>query len=39
MKFKLIDTNNKMLNDFFVDAKDREYLPIAIGMETKSFKH
>ncbi len=25
MKFKLIDTNNKMLNEFFVDAKDREY--------------
>ncbi len=25
MKFKLIDTNNNMLNDFFVGAKDRQY--------------
>ena len=25
MKFKLIDTNNKMLNEFFTDAKDRQY--------------
>ena len=31
MKFKLIDTNNKMLNEFFVDAKDREYLPMLSG--------
>ena len=39
MKVKLIDTNNKMLNDFFVEAKDREYLPMNGGLETKSFKH
>ncbi len=25
IKFRLIDTNNKMLNNFLVDAKDREY--------------
>jgi hypothetical protein len=25
MKFKLIDTNNKMLNEFIVEAKDRQY--------------
>jgi hypothetical protein len=25
MKFKLMDTNNKMLNDFVVDAADRQY--------------
>jgi len=25
MKFKLTDTNNKMLHEFFVDAKDRQY--------------
>ncbi len=25
MKFKLMDTNNKMLNDFVVDASDRQY--------------
>ncbi len=25
MKFKLRDTNNKMLNDFVVDAADRRY--------------
>lgn len=25
MKFKLIDTNSKMLNEFSVDAKDRQY--------------
>ena len=39
MKFKLIDTKNKMLNEFFVDAKDREYLPMKEGSETKFFKH
>ena len=25
MKFRLIDTNNKLLNDFLVNAKDRQY--------------
>ncbi len=25
MKFKLIDTNNNMLNEFVVEAKDRGY--------------
>ena len=40
MKFKLIDTNNKMLNDFFVDAKDREYQfwkrnPLSIDLWTE----
>ena len=25
MKFKLIDTNDKMLSDFLVNAKDRQY--------------
>ena len=25
MKFKLMDTNNKMLNDFLVEAADRQY--------------
>ncbi len=25
MKFRLIDTNDKMLNEFIVDAKDRQY--------------
>ncbi|MDP4285424.1 MAG: transposase, partial [Bacteroidota bacterium] len=25
MKFRLTDTNNKMLNDFLVDSKDRQY--------------
>ena len=40
MKFKLIDTNNKMLNEFFVDAKDREYQfwkrnPLSIDLWTE----
>ena len=40
MKFKLINTNNKMLNDFFVDAKDREYQfwkrnPLSIDLWTE----
>ena len=39
IKFRLIDTNDKMLNNLFVDATDRQYLPIAIGMEEKTFKH
>jgi putative transposase len=25
MNFKMIDTNNQMLNEFLVDAKDRQY--------------
>src|SRR5687767_12498669 len=36
MKFKLIDTNNKMLNDFYVNAGDRQYLPMKEGSEKKS---
>ena len=39
MKFKLMDTNNKMLNEFLVNAKDRQYLPMKEGSEKKSFKH
>ena len=40
MKFKLIDANNKMLNEFFVDAKDREYQfwkgnPLSIDLWTE----
>ena len=32
MKFKLIDTNNKMWNEFFIDAKDRQYLLMLGGI-------
>ena len=40
MKFKLFDMNNKILNDFFVDAKDREYQfwkrnPLSIDLWTE----
>ena len=36
MKFKLIDTNNKMLSDFLVDAKDRQYLPMPGGIRKET---
>ena len=45
IKFKLIDTNNIILNDFFVDAKDRQYQfwkrnPLGIDLWTKEvFTH
>ena len=33
MKFKLTDTNNKMLNEFLVNAKDRQYPRLTDGQE------
>jgi putative transposase len=38
MKFRLIDTKNPALQDYLVNASDRQYLPIAIGMGKKSLK-
>ena len=40
IKFRLIDTNDKMLNNFFVDATDREYQfwhrkPLSIDLWTQ----
>jgi REP element-mobilizing transposase RayT len=37
MKFKFIDTNNKMLSDFLVDAKDRQYLPMSGGIRKETY--
>ncbi len=42
MKFKLIDTNNKLLEKFFVGARDREYQfwernPLSFDLWTEAF--
>ncbi len=42
MKFKLIDTNSKLLDKFFVGARDREYQfwernPLSIDLWTEAF--
>ena len=38
IKKDLEKNHPKVLKRFYVGAKDREYLPIKIGMETQSFK-